>query len=257
MNMLQIYLQQGERKMKKITGILLSAAMLLAAGCTGKTDNTPEPTDDFAKSEGVMTYAECAAADLDTEVTIEAYVQGHQSWWNDQITVYAQDPDGAYFLYNMTCSEEDAKKLVEGQKIKVTGFKSAWAGEIEIVDATFEIEDGNWIADPVNADDLWGSPDLISRQNQKVVFTDVTILDYGDGNAFAYKDAEGKTDDLYFKVSKGDTDYEFIVEFYLTGADTEVYKTVEGLKVGDKVDLEGFLYWYEGPNLHTTKVTVK
>ena len=257
MNMLQRYLQQGERKMKKITGILLSAAMLLAAGCTSKNDNTPEPADNNAKSEGVMTYAEYAAADLETEVTIEAYVQGHQSWWNDQITVYAQDPDGAYFLYNMACSEADAAKLVDGQKIKVTGYKSEWAGETEIIDATFEIEDGNWIADPVNADDLWGTVDMITRQNQKVAFTDLTVEDYGDGNAFAYKDAEGKTDDLYFKVTKGDTTYEFIVEFYLTGADTDVYKAVEGLKVGDKIDIEGFLYWYEGPNLHTTKVTVK
>ncbi|MCR5372858.1 MAG: hypothetical protein K6E41_05265 [Solobacterium sp.] len=241
--------------MKKFTAILLGAAML--AGCTGKTDNTPEPTEDFTKSEGVMTYAEYADAALDTEVTIEAYVQAHQSWWDDKITVYAQDPDGAYFLYNMTCTEEDAAKLVEGQKIKVTGFKSEWAGEIEIVDATFEIEEGSWIAEPVDATELWGTVDMITRQNQKVLFKDLTVEDYGDGNAFAYKNAEEKTDDLYFKVTSGDTTYEFIVEFYLTGADTDVYKAVEGLKVGDKIDVEGFLYWYEGPNLHTTKVTVK
>ena len=29
------------------------------------------------------------------------------------------------------------------------------------------------------------------------------------------------------------------------------------LKVGDTVDLEGFLYWYEGVNPHITSVTVK
>ncbi|MBE6117115.1 MAG: hypothetical protein IIY52_07335 [Solobacterium sp.] len=242
--------------MKKLTAILLGAAML--AGCTGKTDNTPEPTEDFTKSEGVMTYAEYAAADLDTEVTIEAYVQGHQSWWDDKITVYAQDPDGAYFLYNMACTEADAAKLVDGQKIKVTGYKSEWAGETEIIDAAFEIEEGNWIAEAVNADDLWGSVDLITRQNQKVLFTGLTVEAYDEtGAAFAYKNAEEKTDDLYFKVTKGDTTYDFVVEFYLTGADTDVYKAVEGLKVGDVIDVEGFLYWYEGPNLHTTKVTVK
>ena len=41
------------------------------------------------------------------------------------------------------------------------------------------------------------------------------------------------------------------------GNDTDVYKAVEGLKVGDTIDLEGFLYWYNGANPHITGVTVK
>jgi hypothetical protein len=45
------------------------------------------------------------------------------------------------------------------------------------------------------------------------------------------------------------------VEYYLCNEETEVYKAVENLKVGDTVDLEGFLYWYEGPNPHITSVT--
>ena len=79
------------------------------------------------------------AADLDSEVVIETYVQAKQSWWDNQATVYTQDKDGAYFLYNMACSEEDYEKLTPGTKIKVTGYKSEWSGEVEITDATFEI----------------------------------------------------------------------------------------------------------------------
>ena len=45
------------------------------------------------------------------------------------------------------------------------------------------------------------------------------------------------------------------MEYYLCNEETEVYKAVENLKVGDTVDLEGFLYWYEGPNPHITAVT--
>ena len=45
------------------------------------------------------------------------------------------------------------------------------------------------------------------------------------------------------------------VEFYLCGQDTEVYKAVEALNVGDVIDLEGFLYWYNGANLQATKLT--
>ena len=241
--------------MKKFFALLLALCMVFALCACGNKAEAPKN----AKSEGVMTYAEYAAAELDSPVVIETYVQDHQSWWNDQITVYTQDQDGAYFLYNMACSEEDAAKLVPGQKIKVTGFKSEWSGEIEVTDATFEFVDGDtYIAQPVDVTDLVGKDELIERQNQLVSFKGMTVEAYDEsGAAFAYKDPEGKTDDLYFKVSKDGTTYEFCVEFYLRGNDTEVYKTVEGLNVGDTVDLEGFLYWYNGANLQATAITVK
>lgn len=63
-----------------------------------------------------MTYEEYMAAELDSKVVIEASVQAKQSWWEDKATVYAQDEDGAYFLYNMACSEEDYEKLVPAQR---------------------------------------------------------------------------------------------------------------------------------------------
>ena len=126
--------------MKRVVAFMLAAMLTMSlVGCGSK----PANSGDDAKSEGVMTYAEYMAADVDTQVVIEAYVQAKQSWWEDQATVYAQDKDGAYFLYNMACSQEDYDKLVQGTKIKVTGYKSEWSGEIEIIDATFEIEDGS------------------------------------------------------------------------------------------------------------------
>ena len=140
----------------------------------------------------------------------------------------------------MACSEEDAEKLVPGTKIKVTGYKGEWSGEVEIVDATFEFVEGDaFIAEPADVTELLGTEDLIAHQNELV----------------SLKNEVDKTDDLYFKVSKDGETYEFCVEFYLCGNDTDVYKAVEALKVGDVVDLEGFLYWYEGANLHTTAVT--
>ena len=38
---------------------------------------------------------------------------------------------------------------------------------------------------------------------------------------------------------------------------TDVYTTVTNLKVGDVIDVEGFLYWYNGAQPHVTSVTVK
>ena len=226
--------------MKKILSALLVLVMVL--GCA-------------AMAEGVMTHEEYVAAELDSEVVIETYVQATQSWWNNQITVYAQSEDGAYFLYNMACSEEDAAKLVPGTKILVKGYKSEWAGEVEIVDATFEILEGEFIAEPVDVTALLGTDELIAHQNELVAFKGMTVEAYDEsGAAFAYKNTADKTDDLYFNVSLNGQTYGFCVEFYLCGNDTEVYKAVEALNVGDVIDLEGFLYWYEGANPHIISV---
>lgn len=224
--------------------------------------NAAEAED--TKSEGVMTYDEYAAAALDSEVVIEAYVQAKQSWWEDQATVYAQDKDGAYFLYNMACSEEDYAKLTTGTKIKVTGYKAEWSGEVEIIDATFEIEDGNYVAAAEDVTSLLGSDDLIDHQNKFVTFKGMTVEAAGQdesGNdvAFLYNwDGSGQEgDDLYFNVSLNGETYTFTVESYLCDSSTDVYKAVQGLNIGDTVDMEGFLYWYEGVNPHITSVTVK
>lgn len=248
--------------MKKLTALLLTFALTLAmAGCGSKNEDTGEVD---AKSEGVMTYEEYAAADLETEVVIEAYVQAKQSWWEDKATVYTQDRDGAYFLYNMACSEEDYKKLKAGTKIKVTGYKSEWAGEVEIIDATFEIEEGNYVAQAKDVTALLGSDELINHQNQFVSFKGMTVEAAGkdaNGNdaAFLYSwDGSGQDgDDLYFNVSYNGETYTFTVESYLCDSSTEVYKAVKSLNIGDTVDMEGFLYWYEGVNPHITSVTVK
>ena len=229
--------------MKKILAILLTLTFLFALTACGGAEADPA-----AKSEGVMTYAEYVAAALDSEVTIEAYVQAKQSWWEDKATVYAQDPDGAYFLYDMACSEEDYAKLTTGTKIKVTGFKSEWSGEVEITDATFTIGEGTWTAEPVDVTALLGTDELINHQNQLVSFKGMTV------ESIQYKnDAPG--DDIYVNLSYNGASYSFCVEFYLTGTDTEVYTAVGELVAGDVIDVEGFLYWYEGVNTHITSVS--
>ena len=242
--------------MKKLLAILMLAAMLLCCAVVGVAEEAD------VKSEGVMTYEEYVAADLDTEVVVETYVQAKQSWWEDKATVYTQDQDGAYFLYNMACSEEDYEKLTVGTKIRVTGYKAEWSGEIEIIDATFEILEGNYVAEPLDVTDLLGTDELINHQNEFVSFKGMTVESVGqdaEGNdvAFLYNwDGSGEDgSDLYFNVSLNGETYTFTVESYLCDNTTDVYAAVKELKVGDKIDLEGFLYWYEGVNPHITSVT--
>lgn len=232
--------------MKKIVALVL---VLMLAVCSAVA---------LAEEEKVMTHEEYVAAELDTAVTIETYVQATQAWWDGKITVYAQSQDGAYFIYNMTCAEEDAAKLIPGTKIRVKGFKAEWAGEVELAEgATFEIIEGEpFIAEAEDVTAKLGTDELINCQNELVAFKGMTVEAYDEtGAAFAYKNAENKTDDLYFKVSKDGVTYEFCVEYYLCNENTDVYKAVENLKVGDVIDLEGFLYWYNGANPHITKVT--
>jgi hypothetical protein len=210
---------------------------------------TEEPANEDAAGD-VMSYADFVAADLDTEVVVETYVQAKQSWWEDKATIYTQNEDGAFFIYEMACSEDDYAKLTEGTKIKVTGVKSEWSGEVEIVDATFEIEDGNYVATATDVTDLLGKDELIEKQNQLVSFTDLTV------KSVAFKNDQ-PGDDIYVTFEKDGNELSACLEYYLNGSDEEFYNLVSGLEAGQTVDVEGFLYWYEGANPHITKVTVK
>ncbi|QTE68110.1 hypothetical protein JNO48_13105 [Clostridiales bacterium] len=230
-----------------------------------KVEEAVETAEEAVGEIAVMDHAAYVAAELDTEVVIETTVQATQAWWEKdgvgKITVYGQSEDGAYFIYEMNCSKEDAEKLVPGAKIKVKGFKSAWSGEVEITDATFEFVEGEGFkAEPEDVTALLGTEELINKQNALVAFKGLTVAAKKDaeGNdaAFLYKwnGAGQQGDDLYFDVTVNDATYTFVVESYLCGQDTEVYKAVEGLKVGDVIDAEGFLYWYEGVQPHIIKV---
>ncbi len=258
--------------MKKLFALLLALVMILGLAACGESapqatptpeptvepapEPAPEPTEEPAPA--VMSYADFAAAELDSQVVVETYVQAKQSWWDNKATFYTQNEDGAYFIYNMPCSEEEYEALVPGTKLLVTGYKSEWAGEVEITDASYEIVEGEaFIAEAKDVTGALGTDALIESQNQLVAFKGLTVEPYDEsGAAFAYKNAENKTDDLYFKLSRDGAVYDFCVEYYLCNEETEVYKAVEALNVGDTVDLEGFLYWYEGPNPHITAVTV-
>lgn len=219
--------------MKKFIAALLTLTMMLV-GCA-------------ALAEGVMTHADYMAASVDDEVVVETYVQAKQSWWDNKATVYCQSEDGAYFLYNMACSEEDYAKLTPGTKIRATGYKAEWSGEVEIVDATFEILEGSFVAEPADMTALLGTEELIAHQNELVAFKGMTV------ETIEYKNGQ-PGDDIYVTLSLNGQSYKFCVEVYLTGTESDVYTTVGELKAGDVVDVEGFLYWYEGPNPHITSV---
>lgn len=245
--------------MKKLFALLLVVSLSIFA-----CGNTVDPNK---KSEGSLTYSEYMDAAVGSQVVVEGFVQAKHSWWNDTVTFYMQDGDGAYFVYDAVCSEADYAKLEIGTKVKVTGPKANWKGEVEIYpSATLEILEGDtYIAEAVDVTAKLGSDDLINYQNQKVTFKGLTIAASknasGEDVPFLYNwdgsGAEGSNSDLYFKASKDGETYTFCVESYLTSEGTAGYEAVEALKIGDVVDMEGYLYWYEGAEPHITSVTVK
>lgn len=263
--------------MKKLFTLLLVLILGLSLCACNNKPQEEEQIDYLAKSEGTMTYEEYAAvvADNSTEVTIEGYVQAVQSYWNGA-KLYVEDPEGAYFVYCegdgqiINISEEDYAKLVEstdykegwtgianGTKVKVVGYKNAWAGEEEIVDSTVEVlTDGpKWISEAKDLTDKFGDTDTLhTYQNQKVLFKGLTVvgepLYNWDGSG-----AVGQNSDLYVTVSNGTVEYSFTVESYLMYEGSDTYNAVAALHDGDVVNIEGFLYWYDAPQLHITAVS--
>ena len=240
--------------MKKVFALLLALTMLVAfAGCNA------EPAEETLP-EGVMTYAEYAAAAKDTEVTVHTYVQAVESWWDGCVQIYAQSKDGAYYIYDYACTEEEAAKLVPGTKIEVKGYKGEWSGEVEIMDATIKILEGSYIVtEALDVTSLMGTDALAEKMNMKVAVKGLTVAASKDANVndvpFLYKwDGSGSQgDDIYFNVSLNGNTYTFTVNAYMIGNDA-AYKAVEALKIGDKIDVEGFLYWYNGAQPHVTAV---
>ena len=244
--------------MKKLIAIALMLTVLAGACAV------------MAEGAAVMSHADFVAAELDSEVTVETYVQAKQGWWTDsnsgvsQASFYTQSEEGGYFLYNLPCSEEEYEALVPGTKIRVTGFKAEWSGEVEIIDATYEIiEDAEpYVAEAADVTELFGTDELVGKINQFVAVKGATVVAKKDANgndaAFLYNwdgsGAAGNNNDLYFDLEVNGAVYSFTVESYLCGEDTEVYQAVTNLNIGDKIDLEGFLYWYNGAQPHVIAV---
>ena len=269
--------------MKKLIAMLLALVMVLALaacapasktpattapaateGTQAATEGTTEATEGTEAVTGVMTYEQYAAADLKSAVIIESCIQAVESWWDGSMHLYLQDEVGAYYVYQLNCTEEESKALVPGVWVRINGYKDAWSGEVEIIDATYEIIEGEAVKiEAADATKVLGSEKLADMMNYLVSFDSLTVAASKDaeGNeaAFLYKwDGSGQQgDDLYFNVTLGDNTYTFSVNAYMsgTGADSEVYKAVEALQIGDKIDVEGFLYWYEGAQPHITAVT--
>ena len=172
--------------MKKLIALLLVltlAATFVACGNQPAADPTTDPTDGTTEATeeattgneevAVMTYAEFMAAETDSKVCIESNIQANQAWWDDngqgKVTLYLQDAEGAYFAYEVACTEEESAKLIPGTKVRITGDKAVWSGEIEIMNGTIEFLEGDtFTAEAKDVTELLGTEDLEAEMNKLV-----------------------------------------------------------------------------------------
>ena len=238
--------------MKKVLALLLLASMVFCVVSCKK----PEGVDPNAKSEDAMTHAEFMAAAVDAEVTIEAFVQAKQSWWQNEAVVYLQDGTGGYYVYKLPCTEAEFNALAIGTKVQVKGVKAFWGGMNEVMNVSDwkVIEGDTWVASATDITAKLADKDaLVAYTCMLVKVSDVTIVSVSKSS---------NNNDMYVTFEKGGAQYSVTVEEYLTAPSTDFYAAVEALVAGDVVDLEGFVQWWgdEAPysfDMHLNKVTKK
>ena len=212
----------------------------------------------------LIDYSGFMSAEFGTEVVVKTFIQAKTKWYEEGYTsIYAMNENCGYYIYKVQCTKEQYDNLDIGECIIVKGNKQQWSGLIEITEATiYEIDSSYRFvakAGTLMPYEFEGySRDYI---NQLIALHELKVLSFSEDEdvAFRYKyNGTGERgDDIYFKVQVGNSEYIFVVAAELCDENSEVYKMAESLKVGDIIDIEGFVYWYHGPQPHVTKIIKK
>ena len=204
------------------------------------------------KSDGVLTHEEYLKAPIGETVTIEAYIQDIQGNPDTKVSLYLQDPDGGYFAFDVVCTPMVYNSLSVGGKVRIEGEKFDWYGEEEINNGTVTILDGDtYIAPVLDVTDIMGTADLREHLNEKVLMRGLTIEPSTDPSGASvpyivgYNGKGDADDDLFFMASKDGKAYNFTVESDLAQNSMSVYRDLHTMKIGDVVDIESILYWYD------------
>ena len=254
-------------KLKKLFAISAIAGVALLASCNNGGETTTEtkaPETTTTVATNVLSYDEYIAAEVGSEVTIEAYITGRTTWYNNAASFYLADDNGGYYVYNLPCTEEEYASLLINKKLQVTGAKAEWKGEVEINCQT-ATENGGWqLCDgedfnPSSTNITSIAKDVLDNyknQSVKALGLTVTKAPYTNFEDFTLEPKAGA--DVYFEVKDdaGNT-ATFVVEAYLENSQygSDVYNAVCALNVGDRIDLEGFVYYWENPQLQVTGLT--
>ena len=264
---------------KKMLTLMLLSLLFVLAGCgtapPAETANDPTPASTETAAEpvsppplesgpedgdpSILSHQAFLAAEEDSPVTVEGYVQAKDAWTDGLCSLYVQNKEGAYFLPRLRCSESEYDSLEIGRKIRVKGYKAHWNDSVEIADASFQPLDGTWIAEARDVTALIGTGELARYQNEKVCFRGLTIEAMPDSASVWYygwdNSAPAREEtERYFRASCGGMVCDFTVKPALCLNAEKLLQTLEGLQVGDRVDLTGFLRFYNGALPRITEI---
>lgn len=261
--------------------LMITAAVMICAGCgpAGKAADQAKERTDTAETEtaalpalaaespqpaekmsGVMSFQAFLAAEDDSPVTVEGYVQAKEERRDGCCGLYMQNEEGAYYLSRLRCTQQEYDTLKTGRKIRVNGYKSHWNDAIEISDASFTLLEGNLIAEAEDVTALIGSDALLQHQNEKVAFSGMTVEVMPDGHSVWYRGWDNtapaeEDSELWFRASSGGMVCDFTIKPSLCENRDEVLETLQQLQAGDRVDLTGFLRFYNGALPRITAIT--
>ena len=208
-----------------------------------------------------MTYKEFCEAEDGADVTVAGVISMKSEYYNNGVSFYLQDSNGGYYVYDMPCTEVEYEQLEPGTAVKVNGCKAVWNGEEEIIIATCEIIEGDideWSTELCSVRDESVLKNMKNFRVSGLEFIIEPITDIsGSEKAFLYgpDGTASAGEDIYFNAvsvpwdeSNTPLHLQFCVETVFVPASDPVYKTAETLQIGDHIYLEGYLFWYEGPN---------
>lgn len=228
---------------------------------------TSEPADESVAPVVLTTYDEYVAAENQTEVTVEVYVQAKEVLVEGKCVVYTQNDEGAFLINDLACTEEEYAALTAGVKIRVHGIKDTVNGQLMITNATFEVVEAEpMVYESVDVSELFGTEALIGQMSRLVKVRGTVVnsqLEDGTEISFLYKeDGTGEDgDDIYFALKPYDPQFSnnihdgFNVRVSLVGAESEVYAAAKEITGGVKVELVGFLCWNEGPSVRVISIS--
>ena len=253
------FLEHGDTQIVKKVNIVLSD-LCVGFAWSGLESSLSEAKIVSVEAANDTPYTLYSMAEEGDLVTVTTFVQAKEKWSDNngigRTSLFVQNANGdAYYIYNARCTKEEYESLVQGTKVRLTGYKDNTENRNEIANATIEIIEGEtYIAEPI---DVTGISDLREYKNKYVVFKNVTVEEYRhSGKAFSYGvfggGAEG--DDLCIYTSHEEK--HFIVETDLCGADSDVYNAVKNLNIGDTIDIECFIYFNYGAHPLITAIRV-
>ena len=244
--------------MKKILTVLLGVFMVLSlVGCSNKAAEQEQETLVDPAPTAANTYEDFLAAELDTELELLMSVQCAYIDYKGNGYVFLQDDNGATFGYCEGADETLFNAMTPGTLVRVKGYKGEWSGELELIDATYEIIAGAYDGknyDAIDLTDKVGDNDtLATHMNKKSSFKGLTVKEWlynWDGKG------ERETSDIYLTCTcPNGNDIQFVIKTGMYDCNSELFQFVETLQAGDVVDVESFMYWYEGPQPYVNAIT--